>query len=266
MTNDVIPREILLHGAYLCVRAADRAVLAPLPLDALAQRIGLANEFSAPTPAGRGTVAFVKKQSVTAGAIADDGVQDADVLVHVAAQSEDVVAEFSGEATKLLSGAGARVRTIGGVVRPKAYTGAAMNNFAYVHAIPQTAGMSAPNAFLIPMTKTAEWWAKDWMERHTYFLPRYDDRGRMVAEGHALASADGISCLMRRTYKALTEPAPAGEYDFITYFECADADVARFHAVCAALRDVTKNPEWAFVREGPTWHGRRVPTWTAALA
>jgi hypothetical protein len=31
--------------------------------------------------------------------------------------------------------------------------------------------------------------------------------------------------------------------------------------VCAALRDVTKNPEWRFVREGPTWHGRRVATW-----
>jgi len=24
---------------------------------------------------------------------------------------------------------------------------------------------------------------------------------------------------------------------------------------------VTKNPEWEFVREGPTWHGRRVATW-----
>jgi hypothetical protein len=47
----------------------------------------------------------------------------------------------------------------------------------------------------------------------------------------------------------------------VTYFECADADVPTFHAVCAALRDVRKNPEWAFVREGPTWHGRRVPTW-----
>ena len=31
-----------------------------------------------------------------------------------------------------------------------------------------------------------------------------------------------------------------------------------FHAVCDALRDVARNPEWAFVREGPTWQGRRV--------
>jgi hypothetical protein len=110
------------------------------------------------------------------------------------------------------------------------------------------------------MSKTAAWWAKDWMERHTYFLPRYED-GRMVNEGHALASAAGIACLMRRTYKHETEPAPPGRYDFVTYFECADADVPTFHEVCASLRDVAKNPEWAFVREGPIWHGRRVATW-----
>jgi hypothetical protein len=100
-------------------------------------------------------------------------------------------------------------------------------------------------AFLLPMSKTAAWWAKDWMERHTYFLPRYDDAGRMTAGGHALAAA-GIPCLLRRTYKAETEPAPEGAYDFVTYFECADADVPTFHRV---------------VREGPTWHGQRVATW-----
>jgi len=28
---------------------------------------------------------------------------------------------------------------------------------------------------------------------------------------------------------------------------------------------VTRNPEWSFVREGPTWHGRRVATWPELL-
>jgi hypothetical protein len=123
-----------------------------------------------------------------------------------------------------------------------------------------------PNAFLVPMSKTADWWKKDWMERHTYFLPRYDDEGRMVNQGHALASEAGIACLMRRTYRHPVEPAPAGAYDFITYFECADADVPTFHEVCAALRDLKRNPEWRFVREGPTWHGRRVATWAELFA
>src|SRR6266542_2943524 len=106
-----------------------------------------------------------------------------------------------------------------------------------------------PNAFLVPLSKTAAWWAKDWMDRHTYFLPRYE-AGRMVNEGHALASAAGIACLMRRTYKHEREPAPAGRYDFVTYFECTDADVPTFHDVCAALRDVKRNPEWEFVQGG----------------
>jgi hypothetical protein len=88
----------------------------------------------------------------------------------------------------------------------------------------------------------------------------------MRSQGHVQAAAPGVADLMRRTYKHASEPAPEGGYDFINYFECADDAVATFHAVCAALRDVTKNPEWAFVREGPTWHGRRVATWAELFA
>ncbi len=104
------------------------------------------------------------------------------------------------------------------------------------------------------------------MERHTYFLPRYDDEGRRVSKGHALASAAGVACLMRRTYGSPEVPVPAGEFDFVTYFECADADVPTFHAVRSALRDVARNSEWRFVREGPTWQGRRVATWAELFA
>src|SRR5207248_9700910 len=79
---------------------------------------------------------------------------------------------------------------------------------------------------------------------HSFPTRRSSDLGRMVNEGHALASAAGVASLMRRTYKFPTEPAPDDAYDFITYFECADADVPTFHEVCAALRDVARNPEW----------------------
>ena len=78
--------------------------------------------------------------------------------------------------------------------------------------------------------------------------------------GAFLAAAQGLSSLMRRTYKHPIEPAPDEVYEFINYFECAEAGVPTFHQVCAALRDVARNPEWRFVREGPTWHGRRVST------
>lgn len=175
----------------------------------------------------------------------------------MASRTAAAVTEFCTEAARVV-GPAAKPAVLTGVVRPPNYTGGAMHNFAYAHQVLQQPGPAMPNAFLVPMIKTAEWWAKNWIERHTYFLPRYDEAGRMVSQGHALAAADGIPYLMRRTYRNPTEPAPEGAYDFLNYFECATADVPTFHRVCAALRDVTRNPEWRFVREGPTWHGRRV--------
>jgi hypothetical protein len=259
--NDVRSTDVLRHGAYLCLRVPEtaRRTLATVAIPALAARLGLTNEFEPGADHPARAVAFLRRVGATPGPRADDGLLHADAVVHVAAPTKAPVDEFCGEATRLL-GPTVTPLVLGGVVRPMTYTGNAMHNFAYAHRVIQQPGTVMPNAFLVPMSKTAAWWAKDWMERHTYFLPRYDD-GRMVSEGHALASAAGISCLLRRTYKHPTEPAPAEAYDFVTYFECTDADVPTFHAVCAALRDVRKNPEWAFVHEGPTWHGRRVPTW-----
>src|SRR4030095_14330903 len=249
LDNSVLAGEVLRHGAYVCLRlsaGADARAAAGVALPALPEKLRLPNQFAA------------------------------------AAGPPSPVSDFCTEAARLL-GPLARLRVIGGVVRPRTYTGAAMNNFAYANQVVQQPGRVMPNAFLVPMNKVAAWWAKDWverrtaflvpmnkvaawwakdwMERHTYFLPRYDDEGRMKSEGHALASAAGIPIMLRRTYKSTSEPAPEGAYDFVTYFECADADVPTFHQVCASLRDVNRNPEWKFVREGPTWHGRRVATW-----
>ena len=265
--NDVRPAEILRHGAYVCLRVPDgaRRSAAAAAVPALAEGLGLRNEFAAGDGPPADAIAFLRRIGATSADIADDGLLHAEAVVHVASATAAPVAEFCAEVARLL-GPAVKPLVLGGVVRPMVYTGNAMYNIAYAHRVLQQPGTVAPNAFLVPMSKTADWWAKDWMERHTYFLPRYDERGRMVNEGHALASAAGVACLMRRTYKHETEPAPAGSYDFVTYFECADADVPTFHEVCAALRDVKKNPEWAFVREGPTWHGRRVATWPELFA
>ena len=260
--NDVRSSEFLRHGAYVCLRLSSgaRQAGAAAAVPALAERLALRNEFEPGAGPPENSIAFLRRVGATPGDMADEGLERADAIVHVASASSDVVATFCKEVERLLAPAGSLLVLRGGV-RPMVYTGNAMHNFAYAHRVLPQPGTVMPNAFLLPMSKTAAWWAKDWMERHTYFLPRYDDEGKMVNEGHALASAAGIACLMRRTYKHESSPAPAGSYDFVTYFECADADVPTFHAVCAALRDVTKNPEWEFVREGPTWHGRRVATW-----
>lgn len=264
-SNEVLTHEILGHGAYLCARAADgRALHAAgrVPIPALVKRLPLRNEFDPADTAAGGTIAFVRRHAATPGDIEDDDVLQAQLVIHVGSRRPEVVDDFCGEISRRLATAG-RVRVLRGSIHAKNYTGAAMNRWAYERALVQQPGAAAPNAFLLPLSKIAEWWKKDWMERHTYFLPTYDAHGRRTSEGHALAAEAGIACLLRRTYKAETEPAPNGEYDFVTYFECSDLDVPVFHRVCAALREPARNPEWRFVREGPTWHGRRVVSWDA---
>lgn len=265
--NDVLPNDPIRHGAYLCLSVPPgmREAAAAAPVARLADRLGLHNEYQPGEGHQPGTVAFLRREEAVPGDVADDKLLGTEAVVHVAAEASEPVGEFSAELARLLAPA-ASLRVLGGVMRPKYYTGIAMHNFAYAHQVTQQPGPVMPNAFLVPITKTAGWWEKDWMERHTYFLPRYAETGRMLHEGHALAAAPGIPFLLRRTYKSPVQPAPAGCYDFLTYFECSDEDVPRFHEVCAALRDVGKNPEWKFVREGPTWHGRRAAGWRELFA
>jgi hypothetical protein len=262
--NDVRSFDPIRYGAYICltVPPESRAAVAGADVPALAERLGLCNEYGATGGDPPQSIAYLRRVSAAPGQITDAGLQAAEAIVHVAAMAPEPITEFRAGLASLF-GPASTPRVLAGVVRPLGYTGQSMFNFSYGERVVQQPAAVMPNAFLVPVSKTAAWWQKDWMERHTYFLPRYDDAGTMRSQGHALAAAPGIACLLRRTYKSLTEPATGGDFDFVSYFECADADVPVFHDVCDALRDVTRNPEWAFVREGPTWHGRRTATWAA---
>jgi hypothetical protein len=263
--------EPIRHGAYLCLAwglacAPElRAALTAAPVPALAERLRLGNEFQADGGDPPQAIAFLRRVGATPAAIDDEGLARADAVVHVAAPSEPAVATFCAELERLLP-AGTITRVLAGVVPPPIYTGNAMHDFAYARRVLQQPGAVMPNAFIVPLSKSEAWWRMDWMQRHTYFLPRYDEEGIMQRQGHALAAAAGIPHLLRRTYKSRELPAAAGDYDFVSYFECADEAVAIFHDVCVALRDPARNPEWRFVREGPTWHGRRVATWRELFA
>src|SRR6266446_3312857 len=160
-SDEVLASEILGHGAYLCLRRSSGG-------DA---------------------------SKAAAADIADEAVLQADWVIHVASKRPETITELSAEAARLISPA-VQVHVLQGVRRPRSYTGAAMNKWAYERQVVQQPGTAMPNGFLVPMSKTAEWWRKDWMERHTYFLPRYDDDGRMVNEGHALATEAGIPHLL----------------------------------------------------------------------
>src|ERR1700682_5297585 len=167
-SDEILASEILGHGAYLCLRGSgdgDVGKGAAASVDALAQRLGLGNEFD---PAGEtpvDSIAFLRRQGATPADIADDAVLHADWVIHVASKRPEAIAELCAEATRLLSPA-VRVHVLQGVRRPRSYTGAAMNKWAYERQVVQQPGTAMPNAFLVPMSKTAEWWRKDWVEGH----------------------------------------------------------------------------------------------------
>ena len=237
-------RSILRHGAYICLHVphGQLSTIASVDVTQIITRLGLSNEFDAEQGHPLAAVGFLRRVSVTPADITDPGASNADAVIHVAAPTAAPIDAFRDAMTEVLGGL-AELHILGGVVRETQYTGGAMHQFAYAQQLRQQPGSAMPHAFLLPMRKTAEWWAKGWMERHTYFLPRFDESGRQVSEGHALVAAPGIPYLMRRTYQHVSEPAPEDAYDFLTYFECADDGVAPFRTYAApfATSHVTRS-------------------------
>jgi hypothetical protein len=190
--------------------------------------------------------------------VADAGIAAADALVRLEGRDAGPLLAYEDGLRRLVEARGGAVHARAGVAKERSYTSYAMTQFAYARAYPPQRGDVAPFGVVTPQNKTGEWWAMDWMRRESLFLPRYDDEGRMVARGHALASADGIPCITRRLLHAAGGYGTGGDYDFIGYFEFAERDAPVFREVMAALRDRKDNPEWRYVREGPEWWGRRV--------
>lgn len=182
----------------------------------------------------------------------------ASVLIRLESTAPEPLLTYEHELRCLIEPHGGSVETLAGVQRPRSYTSYAMTQFAYTPALPPGPGKRLPLGVVTPQSKTADWWAMPWMRRESFFLPRYDEGGKIVIPGHALVAEAGIPCINRRLYHAPDGYGQQGSYDFVGYFEFADADTPIFRAVMAGLRDVARNPEWAYVREGPEWWGRRV--------
>jgi len=185
-------------------------------------------------------------------------LSQASCLIRLEAASPEPLLAYERGLRALIASRGGSVETLAGVQRPRSYTSYAMTQFAYTPALLPGPGRRFPLGVVTPQHKTADWWAMHWMRRESLFLPRYNDRGEMIAKGHALAAEAGIPCINRRLYHAPDGYRQEGSYDFVGYFEFNDADAPIFRAVMAGLRDVAQNPEWAYVREGPEWWGRRV--------
>jgi hypothetical protein len=135
-----------------------------------------------------------------------------------------------------------------------------MYAYAFKDASPRLSGRVQRNVIIVPVRKTAEWWEKNALDRHTYFYPHSDATGATV-KGHARAAEAGITTIYRRLYYNPDGHGRPGEFDFISYFECADEHLATFDQIRRSLRDERQNPEWRYVEEGPEWRGRRVLKW-----
>lgn len=104
-------------------------------------------------------------------------------------------------------------------------------------------------AVLIPIRKSAAWWALPLDARVEHFRPRAG------LQGHTALGASYTDRIYRKLYHS--RYATEAGYDFVTYFEFDRAHAGAFRDLLAALRDPARNPEWGFVdRELEIWTTR----------
>jgi hypothetical protein len=220
---------------------------------------GFFNDFEAEgtrDPQPRETIQFF----ATDGPATGYGLAAARYVVQVSSKYRPRLQETEQELRRRL-GDQVDVVAIDGALRPLQYTSAQMHAYAYKRARPRMSGRVLRNAIVIPIRKTREWWEKDPLDRNAFFYPHTDRASGAPVKGHARAAEAGISTVFRRLYHNPDGYGRQNEYDFITYFECADDDLPVFDNVCRALRDERQNPEWRYVIEGPEWRGFRVLRW-----
>ena len=206
----------------------------------------------------RGRLQYLRVESVAERDVADAGMSGARALIRLEGRRREPLTAYEEALRALVHERGGEAVSHAGVQKPRSYTSYAMTQYAYARAVHPAPGTQRELGVVTPQNKTRDWWSMDWMRRESFFLPRYDDDGNMLAKGHALACAAGIPHINRRLFHHPQEYGTEMGYDFIGYFEFAEADAPVFRAVMASLRDRAQNPEWNYVREGPEWWGRRV--------
>jgi len=189
-----------------------------------------------------------------------EGLAAARYLVQVSGKYRPRLQEVEVELRRRLGDAG-EVTALDGAFRNPRYTSAELYDQVYKKALPRQSGRQASKVFILPIRKTPEWWQMCALDRHAYFYPHVDEKTGKPVHGHARAAEGGVKTLFRRLFHNPDGYERPGEYDFITYFECAEEHAETFDQVHEALRDTAKNPEWAFVEKGPLWRGTRLLRW-----
>lgn len=102
-------------------------------------------------------------------------------------------------------------------------------------------------AVIIPIRKSAAWWALPQDERLAHFKKKGDN------PGHTAIGAKYADRIYRKLYHT-RYAVETRDHDFITYFEFDRAHTDDFKSLLAQLRDPKQNPEWNFVdREYEIW-------------
>ena len=218
---------------------------------------GFFNDFDADgskDPQPHETIQFLVSDSASSG---DSAIAAARYVVQVTGKYRPRLLEVDAELRRRL-GDLAAVVALEGAERALRYTSPELHELAYRRAAPRRSGRVAPHAFILPISKTPDWWAKPPLERQAYFYPHVDGETGCAAPGHAQSAEPGIATIFRRLYHNPDGYQRSGEFDFLTYFECDSDHQETFHRIHRALRDTTRNPEWRYVQEGPLWSGRRV--------
>ena len=187
-------------------------------------------------------------------------LQKARHMVQVTSKYRPRLQEIDEELRRRIGDA-AEILSLDGAFRNPRYSSPEMQNYSTKGAPPRRSGRLSKNAIVVPIRKTAEWWQKSTLERHSYFYPHVDHASATPVKGHAQAAEKGIPSLFRRVYHNPDGYERPGEFDFVTYFECDDDALPVFDHVLSSLRDFHQNPEWRYVEEGPIWRGKRVLRW-----
>ena len=264
---------VIGHQLFLFVSLGDSGTDGRLAEDLELLGQGMENMHDADGPPsdeaferGRYQLLRAEAELSTEQQIAHPAISGADGLIRLEGASLEPIKGYETGLRALIESRGGSVETLAGVQRLRSYTSHAMVQFAYAHALPPGRGEKYPLAVVTPLNKTAAWWEMDFMHRESFFLPRYDENENMVVKGHTLASAAGVPSINRRLVHAPEGYGLDGNYDFVGYFEFAEADAPVFRQVMEALRDTEQNPEWKYVLEGPEWWGRRVRSAEVFLA
>jgi len=122
--------------------------------------------------------------------------------------------------------------TLSGVTSNLRYTNAAEKKV--LDATPSIlAKPGATRAALIPIAKSAAWWAMAQDERRAVL----EDKSRHIAIG-----SEYLSAVSRQLVHCRDQPG--APFDFLTWFEFAPADEGRFDELLVKLR---ATPEWGFI-------------------